>query len=88
MSTPIRSARRRGSVLVVDDEPQLRGLLARALKEAGFDVVEAEDGDAALRAAAACDGTLRIVVTDVSMPVMSGPEFAREFRADLPGPVR
>ena len=84
VSTPIRSARRRGSVLVVDDEPQLRGLLARALKEAGFDVVEAEDGDAALRAAAACDGTLRIVVTDVSMPVMSGLEFAREFRPRWP----
>jgi DNA-binding response OmpR family regulator len=84
MSTPIRSATPRPCVLVVDDETMLRRLLARILDEAGFDVVEAENGEVALAAAASGGTGLQLVVTDVSMPVMSGIEFAREFRPRWP----
>jgi CheY-like chemotaxis protein len=73
------------TILLVDDEEFLRRLLARLLDGAGFDVIEAENGAAALRAAADLDGALRLVVTDVQMPVMNGIEFAREFRPRYPG---
>jgi CheY-like chemotaxis protein len=72
------------TILLVDDEEFLRRLLARVLDGAGFDVIEAENGAAALRAVADLDGVLRLVVTDVHMPVMNGIEFAREFRPRYP----
>jgi CheY-like chemotaxis protein len=70
----------RGTVLVVDDEDLLRRLLSRILADAGFGVVEAENGASALETARQLDGDLGLVVTDVNMPVMGGLEFAREFR--------
>ena len=72
------------TILLVDDEEFLRRLLARVLGGAGFDVIEAENGAAALRAAAGLNGALRLVVTDIHMPVMNGIEFAREFRPHHP----
>jgi two-component system cell cycle sensor histidine kinase/response regulator CckA len=76
----------RRTVLLVDDEEFLRRMLARLLGDAGFDVVEAENGSAALQAAHAVDrGALSLVVTDIHMPLMSGIEFARQFRPLHPG---
>jgi two-component system cell cycle sensor histidine kinase/response regulator CckA len=72
------------TILLVDDEEFLRRLLARVLGGAGFDVIEAENGAAALRAAGGLNGALRLVVTDIHMPVMNGIEFAREFRPHHP----
>ena len=72
------------TILLVDDEEFLRRLLVRVLSGAGFDVIEAENGAAALRAAAGLNGALRLVVTDIHMPVMNGIEFAREFRPHHP----
>jgi CheY-like chemotaxis protein len=76
--------RQQPTILLVDDEEFLRRLLARVLGGAGFDVVEAENGAAALRAAIGLGGALRLVVTDIHMPVMNGIEFAREFRPHHP----
>jgi DNA-binding response OmpR family regulator len=71
----------RRTVLLVDDEEFLRRMLARLLDEAGFDVVEAANGSAALHAAETVDrSSLSLVVTDINMPLMNGFEFAREFR--------
>ncbi len=64
-----------GVALVVDDEPAIRKLLARLLERRGFDVLEAETGEAALDLAAR--GSLQLVVCDVRMPGMSGPELYR-----------
>jgi two-component system, chemotaxis family, chemotaxis protein CheY len=75
---------RQPTILLVDDEEFLRRLLARVLGGAGFDVIEAENGAAALRAAVGRDETLKLVVTDIHMPVMNGIEFAREFRPHHP----
>jgi CheY-like chemotaxis protein len=72
------------TILLVDDEEFLRRLLARMLGGAGFDVIEAENGAAALRAVVGLEGVLRLVVTDIHMPVMNGIEFAREFRPHHP----
>lgn len=68
------------TVLLVDDEQLLRRLLSRMLLEAGFGVVEAENGAVALETARKIDGGLGLVVTDVHMPVMDGLQFARQFR--------
>ena len=74
----------RATVLLVDDEEMLRRLLARTLAGAGFAVVEAANGEAALEAARNLDGKLSLVITDISMPVMDGLEFARAFRPLFP----
>jgi CheY-like chemotaxis protein len=66
-------------ILVVDDEPSIRGLLVSALKTADSEVVEADDGFAALQLAGQ-HGFFDLVVTDVIMPGMSGIELARRLR--------
>lgn len=67
-------------VLLVDDEEELRQMLARILQDCGVRVVEAANGAAALQLARRLNGSLSLVVTDINMPVMDGLEFARAFR--------
>lgn len=57
-------------ILVVDDQPSIRGVLELALKEAGAEVLAAEDGSAALRVARASVPDL--ILLDVAMPNMNG----------------
>jgi two-component system, OmpR family, response regulator MprA len=66
-------------VLVVDDEPQLRRALERALKLEGYEVALAADGDEAL--AAAGGAPMDAIVLDVLMPRRDGLEVCRELRA-------
>jgi DNA-binding response OmpR family regulator len=79
-----RVYQRAGSILVVEDEEDVRRLLVRALESLELDVVEAANGDLGLQAARRMSASLRLVVTDINMPVMSGIEFAREFRPTQP----
>ncbi|MCA9060018.1 MAG: response regulator, partial [Planctomycetaceae bacterium] len=65
-----------GRVLVVDDEPHVRGLLCRILKGAGLETVEAVAGEQALELLKADPGGFACVVTDLTMPGMSGVEVA------------
>ena len=67
-------------VLVVDDEPQLRRALERALKLEGYDVELAADGEEAPRCGRVGD-PLDAIVLDVLMPKRDGLEVARELRA-------
>ena len=69
--------------LIVDDDPQLLRLLGHYLRAAGFEVREAEDGEAALQAIGAqCPDFL---ITDWDMPRMDGVELCRRVRQeDLP----
>jgi CheY-like chemotaxis protein len=67
-------------ILVVDDEPDQRFLLRRILQRAGHEVMEANDGAAALRAVRELAPDL--VVTDMMMPVMNGVELVRCLRGD------
>jgi PAS domain S-box-containing protein len=64
-----------GTVLVVDDEPEMRTLVAEILRGAGYRVLVATDGDAAL-AMLAREPVVDLLVTDVVMPVMSGTDLA------------
>lgn len=71
-------------ILIVDDDPHIRQLLAFALEKAGFATAEAPDGEAAL--AMAADTPPDLVVLDINMPRMDGLEVCRRLRAegDLP----
>jgi CheY-like chemotaxis protein len=89
---PVRSVRLEttpgsgGRILVVEDDPSMRMLLAVTLRESGYEVVQAGDGAEAL-AAAQGSGPIDAVLTDVVMPQMSGPELIthlRRTRPDLP----
>ena len=72
------------SILIVDDDPHIRQLLAFALAKAGLETREAEDGEAALEQVEAERPDL--VVLDINMPRMDGLEVCRRLRAagDLP----
>jgi DNA-binding response OmpR family regulator len=63
-------------VLVVDDEPRVLGYMARALTEAGYRVQTASSGRQALEQAADPSAPLDVLVTDISMPVLTGVELA------------
>jgi CheY-like chemotaxis protein len=67
-------------ILVVDDEPDLRGMVRLILEMAGHQVVEAHHGEAALRRLHEED--VDLLITDVMMPVMSGSELIDRLRAD------
>ncbi len=69
-------------VLVIDDEPLVRGLVRSMLKRAGHDAVEAIDGDEGLHAAAA--GGFDLVVCDLFMPGKDGIETIRELHERFP----
>jgi CheY-like chemotaxis protein len=71
-------------VLVAEDDPVVRAMLQRLLRDAGFDVRTAKHGDEALGLALRASGAFDIVVTDVRMPVMDGWELARRLRERWP----
>ena len=73
-----------GVVLVVEDQPQVRHLLARILEDAGYQVFCAEDGTEALDIARKRNGHIDLVVSDVIMPGMSGIELCRRLLALYP----
>lgn len=68
------------NVLVVDDDPDKRALLAVALEMAGYQVHTANDGEAGLTAVESYQPDL--IITDVMMPKMDGYELARRVRAN------
>jgi DNA-binding response OmpR family regulator len=68
----------RGRVLVIDDDPDIRGLLRELLERAGYDVSEAADGRLGLRSLYAAQPDL--VVLDVAMPELDGWETLERIR--------
>lgn len=74
-----------GTVLVVDDEPMVRSLARRALEQHGYSVLEAEDGEAALRVLSSAAGArVKLAVLDVVMPRMDGRELGERLRLEHP----
>ena len=69
------------TLLVVEDEAAFRDLLRDGLQAKGFNVLVAANGVEALRMADEYGHPIRLLITDVIMPQMSGPELARALRA-------
>jgi CheY-like chemotaxis protein len=74
----------RATMLLVDDEPLVRQVLARMLENSGFTVIQAENGRHALQVSEQVGAAVELVVTDIHMPLMTGFEFARFFRTRYP----
>lgn len=68
------------TVLTVDDSRTMREMLRVALADAGFNVVQAEDGQAGLEALAGIDA--QVIVTDINMPRLDGFGFIEGVRRD------
>jgi signal transduction histidine kinase/CheY-like chemotaxis protein len=73
------------TVLVVEDELAVLDLACRVLKSAGYSVLTAKSGLEALEIVRGHSGPIDLLLTDVVMPRMAGPELARRFRALRPG---
>jgi CheY-like chemotaxis protein len=71
-------------VLLVEDETTVRRLAARILRDAGYTVVEAGNGEDALRRAETLAESLDVVVSDVVMPALSGTALVRALRSERP----
>lgn len=64
------------TVLLVDDEAELRQVVARALEDEGFRVLQAENGLDAWRVFEASGRDIQLVITDIVMPGLGGRELA------------
>jgi CheY-like chemotaxis protein len=80
LASPASSAARRGRLLVVDDEAPLRGMVRAAFERAGFRVLEAGDGEAAMAVFAANAETIDAVLLDLELPELSGIECLRRLK--------
>lgn len=72
------------TILVVDDEPEVRSDVADVLRGCGYRVLEAADGGGALDLVAATSEPIDLLVSDVVMPGIGGPELADRIRARSP----
>jgi PAS domain S-box-containing protein len=75
------------TILLVEDEPQVRAFARRVLEPLGYTVLEARNGVEALGVARAAAGQIALLVTDVTMPLMSGVALVEQYRASWP-PVK
>jgi len=83
----MHSALPRGTetVLVVEDEEAVRLIVRRVLRDQGYEILEARDGNEALRICAQKGGSIDLVLSDVIMPGMGGRELSRALAASRPG---
>ena len=75
----------RPTVLVVDDEEDLRDIMRRMLERRGFDTLVAGDPDQAITACREHPGVIDILVTDLGLPGVSGGELSRSATQLRPG---
>jgi two-component system chemotaxis response regulator CheY len=75
-----------GRILVVDDEPDVRRSVHLTLKKAGYEVVEAEDGEKGIAAIRSGDNPLMVdaIICDIHMPKINGNEAIMWFRSQFP----
>ncbi len=73
-----------GTVLVAEDQEDLRELISRTLTSSGFNVLAAPNGIEALNIARTYNGDIRLLLTDLIMPGMGGQELAAAISSELP----
>ena len=80
----VESARQSEVVLIVEDEEGVRNLASEFMKSAGYSVLTATDGKQAVAVAELAPGKIHVLVTDVVMPAMRGPELSKRLKARYP----
>ena len=80
-----RRDRRSAAILVVDDEEMVRKLACTALRRQGYEVLEAKDGEDALKVLASAAPPPSLVFLDLAMPVMGGDELVPILKRRYPG---
>ncbi len=76
---------RAGTILLVEDELELRHLLGRCLETCEYTVLTAGDGREALHVASAYDGAIDLLISDMEMPRLGGYDLATQLRVQRPG---
>jgi two-component system cell cycle sensor histidine kinase/response regulator CckA len=84
MSSNTLSLRGSETILVAEDEDGVRSLTREVLEKYGYTVLEAANGEEALKVAEAHEGPLDLLLSDVVMPRMGGPELAQALLAKRP----
>jgi CheY-like chemotaxis protein len=79
--TETAKVRGRKTVLIAEDEEAVRELASEFVKSAGYNVVTARDGADALAIATKSTDPIHVLLTDVVMPRMRGPELANRLRS-------
>ena len=72
------------TILVVDDEEAMRAIMADFLSQLGYNILSAAEGQQALRMAEDYSGIIHLLLTDVTMDGMSGPELAEALLKKRP----
>ena len=73
------------TILLVDDEESVRAIVVKILRRANYDVLEAEDGAAAIRISDSHPGEIDLLISDMYMPGLRGPEVAATLAPKRPG---
>jgi two-component system cell cycle sensor histidine kinase/response regulator CckA len=71
-------------ILLAEDESELRQLLVEVLRNNGYNVVSAGNGEAALTAARKHRGVIDLLITDVEMPTLDGFDLQERLRRERP----
>ena len=82
--TPVGDLNGSETVLIVEDDDRVRNLARKILERYGYSVLEAENGEDALRASEEHDGSIDLMITDVVMPKMSGKETVEHLQPLYP----
>jgi CheY-like chemotaxis protein len=72
------------TILVVDDTKEVLGMVVRTLENANFHVLSAGNGPDALKLGAETEGKIHLVLSDVDMPEMSGPDLGQLLKKARP----
>ena len=74
----------RPTILLVEDDADVRALLSTYFDRSGYHLLEAENGEEALKVSELYEGPIDLLITDMMMPVMSGPHLVHAIAMDRP----
>lgn len=83
-AAPVKDLTGHERILLVEDEESVRTFSARALKTTGYEVFEADSGEEALEVLDEIDNEIDLIISDVVMPEMDGPQLLAKVRERLP----